>query len=500
MLVPNNTARQLRFFLWRLLFSAGIISFIICVFFIAEIWVSRKDYIQELAVPALENAIGQKITGTFSLLPGGNGFSFESVAIGDSGQEFLRAQHLQVVFSLTDILKNILFSKKKDITISEVLLQKAMVSIRQDQDGTYLFFPEKNRKGIKTDARASKESSAWHIKKIVFEDSNIELEVREAKTQVSLGSIFLEAQNMGSSKKALITGTAHIFIRPFGIEKYKEEEGLSQGLYAPIAIDSFRFSLSPQSQCEHIEGDMRLKEYRMYVSKYLIDGESLHSQFRGNCSESFRLVSAVSEDPKKGFVLRMNESDNDKIAYSLRVPRFDIKELSFFFPVLKDERITGEVLQISSDGRIPGSAFSLLANRAEGIVEFDISDIYLPKELSDFFPFNVFFLPAQAVSRTFSVIPKEIVPNPILSLADSISEYFKSAQTFKLHKGNFAITFREGVYRIEEVTMGTDMTSDITIDGTVTSDKNLDITARTSVLGIPYEIMLGGTVEQPIVR
>jgi hypothetical protein len=207
---------------------------------------------------------------------------------------------------------------------------------------------------------------------------------------------------------------------------------------------------------------------------------------RANASANFQgegrftLQSALALDDK--FSLKANASKVDVLPFSA---------------LAQGE---GELLEGNLDSLdIDLSGVSADARKTvTGYVRSNLSRFIVPSTLQQQVPFNILFLPLDALISVFGGAIKAILPKSISSVSDGIRQVLDDAGRLGIDRGVIDLAFDNGAIACKQVEIDTKNLPDFTFKGKVTRDDKLDFTVFIALLKLNVPLPIAGTLATPL--
>ena len=126
------------------------------------------------------------------------------------------------------------------------------------------------------------------------------------------------------------------------------------------------------------------------------------------------------------------------------------------------------------------------------------SRFIVPSTLHGQVPFNIIFLPFDALITVFGGSVNAILPASISSISAGIREVLDDAGRLGIDKGIVDLDFKDGAILCKQVEIDTKNLPDFTIKGRVTAEDRLDFTIFIGLLKLNLPLPVAGTLITPL--
>ena len=133
-----------------------------------------------------------------------------------------------------------------------------------------------------------------------------------------------------------------------------------------------------------------------------------------------------------------------------------------------------------------------------GRSELLVSRFIVPSTLHGQVPFNILFLPFDALITVFGGTINAILPKSVSSISDGIREVLDDAGRLGIDKGTVDIDFNQGKITCRKVEIDTKNLPDFTVKGSVTPTDKLDFTIFIGLLKLNLPLPVAGTLSTPL--
>jgi hypothetical protein len=133
-----------------------------------------------------------------------------------------------------------------------------------------------------------------------------------------------------------------------------------------------------------------------------------------------------------------------------------------------------------------------------GRTRVDLSRFIVPSTLHGQVPFNILFLPFDALITVFGGTLNAILPKSISSISDGIRQVLDDAGRLGIEKGVIDLAFNQGEIACNKVEMDTKNLPDFNIKGKVTAKDGLDFTIFIALLKLNLPLPVAGTLSTPL--
>ena len=133
-----------------------------------------------------------------------------------------------------------------------------------------------------------------------------------------------------------------------------------------------------------------------------------------------------------------------------------------------------------------------------GKTRIDLSRFIVPSTLHGQVPFNILFLPFDALITVFGGTLNAILPKSISSISDGIRQVLDDAGRLGIDKGVIDLAFNQGEIACNKVEIDTKNLPDFNIKGKVTAKDGLDFTIFIALLKLNLPLPVAGTLSTPL--
>ena len=160
----------------------------------------------------------------------------------------------------------------------------------------------------------------------------------------------------------------------------------------------------------------------------------------------------------------------------------------------------GELLEGIIDRLNLNLDFTALSPRTTltGRSELEISRFIVPSTLQSQVPFNILFLPFDALITVFGGTINAILPKSISSISDGIRQVLDDAGRLGIDRGTIDLDFEQGKISCRNVDIDTKNLPDFTIKGNVSASDKLDFTIFIGLLKLNLPLPVAGTLSTPL--
>jgi hypothetical protein len=133
-----------------------------------------------------------------------------------------------------------------------------------------------------------------------------------------------------------------------------------------------------------------------------------------------------------------------------------------------------------------------------GRSQLQISRFIVPSTLHGQIPFNILFLPFDALITVFGGTINAILPKSVSSISAGIREVLDDAGRLGIEKGTVDLDFNQGKISCNKVEIDTKNLPDFTIKGSVSAKDKLDFTIFIALLKLNLPLPVAGTLSTPL--
>jgi hypothetical protein len=160
----------------------------------------------------------------------------------------------------------------------------------------------------------------------------------------------------------------------------------------------------------------------------------------------------------------------------------------------------GEILE----GSLKALDVNLTANgkdirkTLQGHATISLSRLIVPSTLQEQIPFNILFLPLDALITVFGGTLNLLLPASISSISDSIRQTLDDAGRLGIDNSIVDLRFEQGKILLKNVDINTKNLPDFTFKGNITADDRLDLTVFIALLKLNLPLPIAGTMSTPL--
>lgn len=133
-----------------------------------------------------------------------------------------------------------------------------------------------------------------------------------------------------------------------------------------------------------------------------------------------------------------------------------------------------------------------------GRSHLQISRFIVPSTLHGQVPFNILFLPFDALITVFGGTLNAILPKSVSSISDGIRQVLDDTGRLGIEKGTVKLDFNQGKIVCDKVEIDTKNLPDFTIKGSVSATDKLDFTIFIGLLKLNLPLPVAGTLSTPL--
>lgn len=423
----------------------------------------------------------------------------------------------------TSLLKTVLFLNSKSIAQDSLDLEG---SLKHNSESNSDWLLENLNISGKNSTFSLKIPSSLNLTKLNFSEIDYTLNITDFDlTKLSIIGLdfngILTSQASGKVSRAKIKTNLAVDLKDKELKilkasgdinlstNQKSNESIIKLKFEEFNFDKLKDFYKPKANNKSLEPIKNLKIHWPYA-KTEIDLDIRNTVFHTYRIDEIKLLGEVNPNEanlnkitlrndkniiKSNFVLNFNYSQDYKL--NLEAEKIDIESLKVLYDELENRGLRGQIQNLKITASGSSSDSDILSKTLNANLNFDADDIYMPKELMDVPPFNIIFLPFTAVSSAFSLIPKEILPNDLISAGVGISDAVKDLQTFKLAYGNFDLKIADETVFLEEIKLGTSISGDLYFSGLIKFNKEIEINSGVSLLSVRVPLPITGTLDSP---
>jgi hypothetical protein len=148
-------------------------------------------------------------------------------------------------------------------------------------------------------------------------------------------------------------------------------------------------------------------------------------------------------------------------------------------------------IDISADGKD-------IRKTLQGHATISLSRLIVPSTLQEQVPFNLLFLPLDALITVFGGAINLMLPPSISSISDSIRQTLDDAGRLGIDNSIIDLGFEKGRIIFKNVDINTKNLPDFTFKGSITPDDRLDLTIFIALLKLNLPLPVVGTLSAPL--
>jgi hypothetical protein len=133
-----------------------------------------------------------------------------------------------------------------------------------------------------------------------------------------------------------------------------------------------------------------------------------------------------------------------------------------------------------------------------GRTQLQLSRFIVPSTLHGQVPFNILFLPFDALITVFGGTLNAILPKSVSSISEGIRQVLDDAGRLGIEKGTIDLDFNQGKIACNKVEIDTKNLPDFTIKGSVSATDKLDFTIFIALLKLNLPLPVAGTLNTPL--
>jgi len=139
-----------------------------------------------------------------------------------------------------------------------------------------------------------------------------------------------------------------------------------------------------------------------------------------------------------------------------------------------------------------------LRKTLNGSVNLKISKMIVPSTLQQQVPFNILFIPFDALIGVFGGTLNLILPKSISSISDSIRQTLDKSGRLGLDESTVDLRFEQGKVLFKNVDINTKNLPDFTIKGNISAEDRLDLTVFIGLLKLNLPLPIAGSTSAPL--
>lgn len=133
-----------------------------------------------------------------------------------------------------------------------------------------------------------------------------------------------------------------------------------------------------------------------------------------------------------------------------------------------------------------------------GRSELSVSRVIVPSTLHSQVPFNILFLPFDALITVFGGTLNAVLPKSVSNISAGIREVLDDAGRLGIAKGTIDLDFNHGKISCNKFDIDTKNLPDFTVKGSVTATNSLDFTIFIGLLKLNLPLPVAGTLSAPL--
>jgi hypothetical protein len=134
----------------------------------------------------------------------------------------------------------------------------------------------------------------------------------------------------------------------------------------------------------------------------------------------------------------------------------------------------------------------------QGHATISLSRLIVPSTLQEQVPFNILFLPLDALITVFGGTLNMLLPSSISSISDSIRQTLDDAGRLGIDNSIIDLGFEKGKILFKNVDINTKNLPDFTFKGSITPEDRLDLTVFIALLKLNLPLPIAGTMSSPL--
>jgi Cu/Ag efflux protein CusF len=199
----------------------------------------------------------------------------------------------------------------------------------------------------------------------------------------------------------------------------------------------------------------------------------------------------------QGGALSMNASGSFDKSLSFKASGKDVNMIPFAAAASGPK---GEILEgslKSLDVNISAEARDI-RKTLQGHATVSFSRLIVPSTLQEQIPFNILFLPLDALITVFGGTLNMLLPASISSISDSIRQTLDDAGRLGIDNSIVDLGFDKGKILLKNVDINTKNLPDFTFKGSITSEDRLNLTVFIALLKLNLPLPIAGTMSTPL--
>lgn len=134
----------------------------------------------------------------------------------------------------------------------------------------------------------------------------------------------------------------------------------------------------------------------------------------------------------------------------------------------------------------------------QGHATISLSRLIVPSTLQEQIPFNILFLPLDALITVFGGTLNMLLPPSISSISDGIKQTLDDAGRLGIDNSIVDLRFDKGKILLKNVDINTKNLPDFTFKGSITPEDRLDLTVFIALLKLNLPLPVAGTMSAPM--
>jgi hypothetical protein len=134
----------------------------------------------------------------------------------------------------------------------------------------------------------------------------------------------------------------------------------------------------------------------------------------------------------------------------------------------------------------------------QGHATISLSRLIVPSTLQEQIPFNILFLPLDALITVFGGTLNLLLPASISSISDSIRQTLDDAGRLGIDNSMVDLRFEKGKILLKNVDINTKNLPDFVFKGSITPEDRLDLTVFIALLKLNLPLPIAGTMSTPL--
>jgi hypothetical protein len=199
----------------------------------------------------------------------------------------------------------------------------------------------------------------------------------------------------------------------------------------------------------------------------------------------------------QGGVLSMNAAGSLDSTLSFRASGKNVNMIPFAGAASgpKGEILEGSLKALDVNLNAHGSD---IRKTLQGHATISLSRLIVPSTLQEQIPFNILFLPLDALITVFGGTLNMLLPASISSISDSIRQTLDDAGRLGIDNSIVDLRFEKGRILLKNVDINTKNLPDFTFKGSITPEDRLDLTVFIALLKLNLPLPIAGTMTTPL--